>query len=372
MMPLMTERGLPIVDGAPACPFVAFDDDREARGTSPDHRHRCYAEVRPAPRALAHQEAYCLTSAFPVCPAFQDWARREAAAARPAPGGGSSESGPGAASEPAAGAGGQMAGMLFPSEGPKRNPPRDWTSPPPWLGSSDQGAQDDGDEDREVLPIPSRGGGLAGSFADRIVGGSADVQPSDRPASRFEAPAPGEPAVAERRPAAAPGEPAVAPRGRPSGRSVPSWERLPRGDAYPTLKTRMGLNGISVPPILMWIAALVLAAVAMFTLPGLLGIGNPPQAPTGPSQSTNPRDPAASATPVEPTLVPVPTAQIYIVQANDTMSRIANRFGVPLQVLIDANAATVPNPDRLSIGQEVIIPAVAPTTLPDAGTTTTP
>ena len=80
----MTERGLPIVDGAPACPFVAFEDDRDERAASPDHRHRCYAESQPAPRALAHQEAYCLSSAFPVCPTFQDWARREAATARAA------------------------------------------------------------------------------------------------------------------------------------------------------------------------------------------------------------------------------------------------------------------------------------------------
>ncbi len=70
------------MDGAPACPFVAFGDDREARSTSPDHRHRCFAETPPAPRAVAHQEAYCLSSAFPVCPTFQDWARREAAHAR--------------------------------------------------------------------------------------------------------------------------------------------------------------------------------------------------------------------------------------------------------------------------------------------------
>ena len=83
MIPAMSERGLPIVDGAPACPFVAFEDDRDGRSTAPDHRHRCFAEPRPAPRALAHQEAYCLASAFPVCPTFQDWARREAAAARP-------------------------------------------------------------------------------------------------------------------------------------------------------------------------------------------------------------------------------------------------------------------------------------------------
>ncbi len=80
--PSMTERGLPSVEGSPACPFVAFEDDRDERADRPDHRHRCYAEAVPAPRALAHQEAYCLSSAFPVCPTFQDWARRESARAR--------------------------------------------------------------------------------------------------------------------------------------------------------------------------------------------------------------------------------------------------------------------------------------------------
>src|SRR5258706_14457083 len=84
MLGPMTERGLPIVDGPVACPFVAFEDDRDERATAPDHRHRCYAEIIPASRALAHQEAYCLSSAFPVCPTFQDWARREPARARDA------------------------------------------------------------------------------------------------------------------------------------------------------------------------------------------------------------------------------------------------------------------------------------------------
>src|SRR6478735_12043786 len=96
----MTERGLPSVDGSPACPFVAFEDDRDERAPVPDHRHRCYAEARPAPRALAHQEAYCLSSAFPVCPTFQEWARREAARAR------ASAQAAGAASVGAAGAAG--------------------------------------------------------------------------------------------------------------------------------------------------------------------------------------------------------------------------------------------------------------------------
>src|SRR6266700_3012842 len=81
----MTDRGPQIVNPARACPFVAFADERDERSTVPDHRHRCYAEEVPAPRALAHQEAYCLSSSFPVCPTFQDWAKREAARAREAP-----------------------------------------------------------------------------------------------------------------------------------------------------------------------------------------------------------------------------------------------------------------------------------------------
>ena len=49
----MTERGMAHADGAPACPFVAdTEDDRDERSDRPDHRHRCYAEVHPAPRAM--------------------------------------------------------------------------------------------------------------------------------------------------------------------------------------------------------------------------------------------------------------------------------------------------------------------------------
>ena len=123
------------MDGAPACPFVAFGDDRDGRSTSPDHRHRCFAESPPAPRAVAHQEAYCLSSAFPVCPTFQDWARREAAHARGA--GVPAETAPSAV--PAA----DTADDPYdddpappprdPADPPvRRNPPRDWAAPPPW------------------------------------------------------------------------------------------------------------------------------------------------------------------------------------------------------------------------------------------------
>src|SRR3954467_12209104 len=70
-----------------ACPFVALELDRDKRSDRPDYRHRCFAEPTPAPRSIAHQEAYCLSPNFSACPVFQDWAVR--AAARPVAGSGS-------------------------------------------------------------------------------------------------------------------------------------------------------------------------------------------------------------------------------------------------------------------------------------------
>jgi hypothetical protein len=169
-MTLMTDRGLPIVDGAPACPFVAFEDDRDSRATSPDHRHRCYAEIRPAPRALAHQEAYCLSSAFPICPTFQDWARREAAQAKAA----AEVSGPVVIPGAERGPGATDRTIEQAPETVRRNPPREWSAPPPWFG-----ANQEQDEDGEVQAIPQRGGGLSGSLADRMAGSEAEPAPEN-------------------------------------------------------------------------------------------------------------------------------------------------------------------------------------------------
>ena len=190
--PPMTDRGLPIVDGAPACPFVAFEDDRDGRGQAPDHRHRCFAEPRPAPRALAHQEAYCLSSAFPVCPTFQDWARREAATARAAQLDAEAEAP--AIEEP-------VSQSLPPREleprhapstdtppplPPRRNPPRAWADPPPWAGDTDGepaeppsflAARPPEPSDHRAAEAAAWGAasrGLAGSAADRLAGGYAD------------------------------------------------------------------------------------------------------------------------------------------------------------------------------------------------------
>jgi hypothetical protein len=412
----MTERGLPIVDGAPACPFVAFADDRDERAASPDHRHRCYAEPQPAPRALAHQEAYCLSSAFPVCPTFQDWAKREAARAR-------EDAARSAASQDAPDQAGQ----------PQRNPPRNWAAPPPWLSRSGRGrgeeppagslwAGEDADSDSEPPfdepaepPVPRRGRGLSGSYADRVAadsegdlpGGLPDDEPLEYESPRatappeYEPPRPAPPAAPPVSPPARTDRPepaapvyqpdawdedaaaiaaadapmprrhrdrdlvrgdrsAIAPPRpggltRPEGQRVgqaPEWERAKPLEAYPTIRSRR-LSELSIPPILVAVVALALAAAVLFALPGLLGFGNP-QAGASPTPST----PIRTAIPsVNPTAVPQPTPQLYTVKSGDTMSRIAGRFGIPLNDLIAANTETVPDPNKLQLGQQIIIPA---------------
>jgi LysM domain-containing protein len=183
----MIDRGAQSNEGAQVCPFVAFEHERDERATSPDHRHRCFAEPRPAPRAIAHQEAYCLSSAFPVCPTFQDWARREAASPRGA--------GIGAATAAvAAGA------AVQPSRNaPVRGGPGNWPQPPsfaardsgPTPSGADADYDRDGDEveedadDRGAPVFPAAraapGSGLAGSSADRVAmaGGVAGAGAAD-------------------------------------------------------------------------------------------------------------------------------------------------------------------------------------------------
>src|SRR6185369_11202068 len=304
----------------------------------------------------------------------------------------------------------------------QRNPPRNWAAPPPWLSrgrgrdTGDEaaprslwaGADDAGDRDEDAEPpVPRRGRGLSGSYADRVAsdpseaipGGMADDDFDDQDDARDAAAAfvaapiaaPINPPVARSAPAPvyhAPetweGElgtvdqsvpvrrrrerdlarPEPARADRPDAKRpgpAPEWERAKPLEAYPTIRSRR-LSELSIPPILVAVVALALAAAVLFALPGLLGFGNP-SAGGSPTPST----PIRTAIPsVNPTPVPQPTPHIYIVQANDTLSRIAGRFGIPLQTLIDANKENLPDPNKLQIGDQLIIPAKSPTTVPGA------
>ncbi len=155
MMPEMTDRSP--AERTTACPFLAFEDDRDYRSDRPDHRHRCFADQRPAPRAISHQELFCLGGAFGECPTFASWAAREAAAVkrptirrtdapvtprgaypadRPPPGttGGFAAVG-GAYAVPPEHA---MPGTPQPA-GPSQPVP-EWQAPPPWIAEAAAGA----------------------------------------------------------------------------------------------------------------------------------------------------------------------------------------------------------------------------------------
>lgn len=391
----MSERGLPTVDSAPACPFVAFEDDREARATSPDHRHRCYAELVPSPRAAAHQEAYCLSSAFPVCPTFQDWARREAAHAR------------GEGDRPRAALTAQPESDddrdlrrrvdaerdvlgpddVRPADLPiRRNPPRDWAAPPPWApggaGTAGAARRATGPE-QSAAPgfLAGRGDesrGLAGSAADRLVSPAAETPGTRSPYDPHAASDPDEELaglVTGRRPPDRPAHDYSPPSRahRPSVSSTrtrdrererererdaiigPSWERARRFEAYPTIRSR---TGFGAPPRLAVLAgALVIAAIAVFFLPALLGVGGGgnDDNPT-PSPSTSAALPSAS---IEPTAPPAPTAQVYLIKAGDTLSKVATSFDLTLDELLAANPQ-ITDPDKIAIGDEITIPAAAP------------
>jgi nucleoid-associated protein YgaU len=414
----MTERGLPSVDGAPACPFVAFEDDRESRSTSPDHRHRCYAEPLPAPRAAAHQEAYCLSSAFPVCPTFQEWARREAAHAR---GDGErpalapvaiarasvSDGGhEGASDEDAEDDDpgdldehrsiGDRRPLPPPIEEPQihRNPPRDWAAPPPWAsggaGASGAGsrrsavdrssAEDDGPP-QFLADRPDESRGWAGSAAHRLASGagasdsgrspvrSSDLGTAALPDAELAelvgpARAAGRPVHGYPTPPRPGNRPRVSStRSEPPRDAIigPAWERQRRFEAYPSIRTRVGLP--SLPRVAVLAIAVAIAAVGLFFLPALLGVGGSGDGDSG-SATPSVSHGVASASPA-PSVLTAPTSQVYVIKAGDTLSKVAKRFGLTLQELLAANKDTITNPDKITIGDEIVIPTVAPDVIND-------
>jgi nucleoid-associated protein YgaU len=369
---------MPIADGAHACPFVAFDDDRDERASVPDHRHRCYAEVRPAPRALAHQEAYCLSTAFPVCPTFQDWARRESARARDA-----AATAAAAAQEieevpeppeevldpePDSDDGDELppAPLVDPEDLPRRNPPREWSAPPPWLASAEAASR--GVEPSQAPDFLARrsepGQGLAGSAADQLAGGSPPrpAQPTEPPPRHDRSESGSQEPPGRRddpdehddrdlpRPAGPPRRPRAYDQHLGGPTSGPDWERPRRYEAYPTIRTRMGLP--QVPRLGVMAAAIGIAALALFFLPAILGLGGGNQTASSPSPT------ARASQSLAPTVPPAPTPVVYVIKKGDTLSKIATANGLTLDELMAANPS-IKDPNKIAEGQQITIPPPA-------------
>jgi nucleoid-associated protein YgaU len=410
----VTDRGSPQAGGAPACPFVAFEDERDERSDVPDHRHRCYAVPRPEPRAFAHQEAYCLSPNFAACPIFQDWARREAARTKPAATSGRAptrrpeedEAGQG----PEVAAGAAVAGdELDPlSSGPaarKRSAGRTWANPPPWasgsaagIGASPgeevgaRGAEGEGGQPRPTsdsgetpafLTARERGGDRAeraAPNADESAEAAAFAtgrRSYDEDAAGYEDDRYLEEDRYEERPQRAGALAALAglgglfrrdPRPRAGAprairqadidRGAPSWERPRRSEAYPTLKTRMRLPGMS--PLLIGLLALGVAAIVLFALPGLFLTSGPGTGGASPSPSGGPSAVAS------PTPSPSPTQLTYTIAKGDTLARIAKKYKLTVEQLLAANPQ-IKDPNKIAAGDVLNIPSSSPSPVVDAG-----
>jgi LysM repeat protein len=134
----------------------------------------------------------------------------------------------------------------------------------------------------------------------------------------------------------------------PVGRQPPR-----RNDAHPTNRTRLGTPAVSRLAVIA--LALVIAAIALYFLPELLmggdrddngGLGGAPSA-SAPA--------AVASASVEPSVSAAPTQQVYVVQEGDTLEKIRQQFGLTLAELRAANPQ-ITNPDRIAIGDEIIIP----------------
>lgn len=400
----MTER---IADPQAVCPFVALDEDRDHRAVGPDHRHRCFADSPAAPRALAHQSAYCLSGSFPSCPTFVDWARREAAPpARVDPPARSLRD-----AGPTRGAAGSPAGRSGSREGRSAG---DWTAPPPWgtaagasgaaAGGADAAspAQDPDHsgstafarpDDATFAPAEGAGGAVAGprpapDDTPAFLAGRPARTPSTRAWDDEEAWRPADDADLYPDEATPARVPVGAPRRMPVGyapvtsakgdrratrsrrdradASAPSWEEPRRLEAYPTLRSRVG---VGVPRVAIYALVILLVGAGLFAAPFILrGLGEGGEEP---SPTPSPTAPVAPS--VEPSPLPEPTPEqvVYLVKSGDSLSTIAATHGLTVEDILAANPS-ITDPNRIAVGDRIVIPQPPPTEIVDGEATPAP
>jgi hypothetical protein len=169
----------------------------------------------------------------------------------------------------------------------------------------------------------------------------------------------------DRRPRAGSGRPQ-----QPRSDREPAWERPRRYEAYPTLKTRVGMGS----PSRLWLyaGALVVAALVLFFVPPLFlrqggGTGNP-----GASASAGASGPGASGavgsgavSSATPAPTRTPARRTYTVRQGDTLTSIATRFKITVDQLLAANKQ-IKDPNKLNIGDVLVIPSPAPSEITDS------
>jgi LysM repeat protein len=270
---------------------------------------------------------------------------------------------------------------------PRRRQPREWAAPPPWAGA-EAVAPDDADavpppflSDRDEPasaarpssgPRSDRPGGEDGVAASAVAGLAAS--PAARAArSRYPEPEPDElddadyevaPERPDRRRSIAAGRLRDAERDQ----GAPPWEPRRRSEAYPSLR-----NPVSLPrlgPLAGALLALVAAALVLFfVVPGLLKVGDDGGLGGGGGSSPSPATSIAPSPSAAPATPAAPTPQVYVVKQGDTLSKIAKKFGLTIDELIEANQTTIKDPDKIGLGDQIIIPAPSPSDLEPADST---
>jgi LysM repeat protein len=307
------------LDGGPsACPFVAFEDDRDHRSDAPDYRHRCFAAPEPEPRAFPHQERYCLSDGFAACPIFLDWARQEAA--------------------------GVKSGVA------------------PAVIAASAAVDDTADADDGPAFLASRPRSTAAAGVNAAV-----KRPGDASAGLWSYDAESErtPSPAAPLPPSSLGAPTV-PMAR-RGPTHPGWENPPRLETFPRLRSRDDRRANQ--PLFVVAVFITAIMVALVVYPFIFSSnhgsttsasGSP--APVGSGASHGP-----GASPSQDTASASPRVSFlsYTVVNNDYMQKIANSFNLKLWELQAANPQ-VPADGHIEIGQVLNVPPAGYFTQPPA------
>jgi LysM repeat protein len=299
-------------DGGPsACPFVAFEDDRDHRSDAPDYRHRCFAAPEPEPRAFPHQERYCLAAGFPACPVFLDWAKQEAAGVK-------SSAAPVAAT---------VAEDDDEAEGPA------------FLASR---------------PRPAASAGI--TTPKRSAEEDAGLWSYDSESKR--SPVPTAPP-----PPSSLGQPAVAMARR--GPSHPGWENPPRLENFPRLRNRDDRRADQTLLVVAVSVAAVLVALVLYGIMSTPGRGTPATGSSSPGTGSQAPTASPSAT-VNPS--PTVAFQRYTVKSGDYIAKIAIMFNRQLWEIKLANPR-IADLNHIEVGQTILIPPAGFFTEPPADTT---
>lgn len=311
----------PLGEGPTVCPFVAFEDDRDHRSGAPDYRHRCFAAAEPEPRAFPHQERYCLSADFARCPIFLDWARQEAAGMRPT-------------DEPGPSRGTAAAGVAVAVAG---------DGAPAFLAARGRG------EPIPVLP-PGRRSSEAEAGLWSYDEGKRLSSPTAPPAPSSLSDSP--PAVAMAR----------------RGPTHPGWEKPPRADDFPRLRSRDDRRANQA--LLFAVMGVAVLMVALILVPILLSNHGTSSAGPSPSGSTAVAGSLAPGTSLLPSASQAPgsagpTFLQYAVKSGDYVALIAKRFNLQVWELMLANPQ-VTNPDHIEVGQLLNIPPAGLLTRPPA------